>query len=169
MISAERSRLPSLTRTSSHCSPVCSSAATSRRRSSGRFSCSLKIGTTTEITTEILQDAPPPSLRQRFDVLQHARVDPVDQEVGPPPPVRLRPHGCSYHVVPAKRVRPLGRGVSSNCPPCETRKLSRCGGWIFHGLHSRMGGGFEVTENLSSRGSCQISIGSTNAPVENSQ
>src|SRR5687768_14100683 len=123
MISAERSRLPSLTRTSSHCSPVCSSAATSRRRSSGRFSCSLKIGTTTEITTEILQDAPPPSLRQRFDVLQHARVDPVDQEVGPPPPVRLRPHAVLVPRRSRQTRTAVGEGRQLELPAVRDEEI----------------------------------------------
>src|SRR5687768_2363375 len=48
--SSDPSRLPSLTKINSHASPVESSAAVMRRRSSGRFSSSLKMGTTTEIT-----------------------------------------------------------------------------------------------------------------------
>src|SRR5262245_60046919 len=48
-ISADRSRLPSLTRMSSQASPIESSAAVIRLRSSDRFSSSLKIGTTTLI------------------------------------------------------------------------------------------------------------------------
>src|SRR5688500_1992964 len=49
IIPAEPSRLPSLTRMSSHVSPVASSDDVIRRTSSGRFSSSLKMGTTVEI------------------------------------------------------------------------------------------------------------------------
>src|SRR5688572_7141114 len=58
IMSRDASRLPSLTSTTSHSSPALSNASVSRRRSSGRFSCSLKMGTTTEtIHRSLAEDA----------------------------------------------------------------------------------------------------------------
>ena len=77
---------------------------------------------------------------------------------------------CRYHVVPSSRVPPFGSAVSKNCPPFDTRNPWRCGGSMCeYGVHSSIGAGFEVTENFSSRGSSQTWMGSTNAPVENTQ
>src|SRR5438270_11331916 len=77
---------------------------------------------------------------------------------------------CRYHVVPSSLVPPLGNGVSKNCPPFETINPCRCGGSMCgYGVHSSIGAGFERTENFSRRGSSQTVIGSTNAPVENTQ
>src|SRR5689334_297637 len=76
---------------------------------------------------------------------------------------------CSYQVVPCKRVRPSASAINRNSPACETRKFSRCGGWMSKGDHSFIGGGLEVTENARRLGSSHAVIGSMKAPVENSQ
>src|SRR5229473_2575019 len=77
---------------------------------------------------------------------------------------------CRYQVVPSSRVPPFGNCVRKNCPPFDTRNPCRCGGSMCaYGVHSSIGAGFAVTENLSLRGASHTSMGSTNAPVENTQ
>src|SRR5471030_3270154 len=81
--------------------------------------------------------------------------------------------GCkriSYHVLPSSRVWPLGRATKRNSPRRERKYPSRCGGAMSaYGLHSCIGLGCESTLNDNRRPGSHRVIGSTKAPVENTQ